>query len=467
MKQLCRIISIVLAMVLVLGFFGCTQTPAETTPGTTAPQQTTPSTTAPEATVPPTSAPAETEPPATEPEEPAIAPEDLAVTVNPVLQARRDAAEAYMRQMATYIWRATEDFSYTGSGALLTDEDLKNYTGSVFNIKAGRLYRGIPYSYSGSSAWNFYDYADGVGEDGVPTVSGLSWRALNGTQSNGARLGNDCSSSVQLAWNYIGGKFTKSDTSKMVFSRGFLPVGEYERNTSINEDTINLCSKNGAQTMFAAYAQLQKADAVVKREETFGHAIMVVGVRVVFNADGTINGNSSTATLLHQTSRYALPENFYYDQELGEPVYMFYGVDDVYSFQELYELGYLPITCDALVDPEAGTEEFVHDSEKEHTFENILQGTFTSNRYLSSVEITITDKSGNVVMQASCYTPNAYGSINSTFVLAERFQNEMECVRHGELKLDELPPGTYHCTHVLRNAHGAEYTMRDFDFTIP
>ena len=32
MKQLCRIISIVLAMVLVLGFFGCTQTPAETTP---------------------------------------------------------------------------------------------------------------------------------------------------------------------------------------------------------------------------------------------------------------------------------------------------------------------------------------------------------------------------------------------------------------------------------------------------
>jgi len=466
MNQTLRIISIVLAMVLVLGLFGCTQAPTETTPGTTAPQQTTPSTTAPEATVPPATAPAETEPPATEPAQPVITPADLAVTIDPVLQTRRDAAEAYMREMATYIWRATEDFSYTGSSTVLTDEALENYTGSVFNIKAGRLYRGIPYSYSGGSAWNFYDYADEVGEDGIPTASGLSWRALNGTQNNGARLGNDCSTSVQQAWNYIGGKFQKSDTSTMVFSRGFLPVGEYERSTSKNADTPNVCINNGEQTMFAAYAQMQKADAVVKRVETFGHTMMVVDARAVFNAAGTINGNSSTATVLHQTSRYALQENFYYDQELGEPVYMFYGVDDVYSFQELYELGYLPITCDALVDPEAGTEEFVHDSEKEHTFENILQGTFTSNRYLSSVEITITDKSGNVVMQASCYTPNAYSSINSTFVLAERFQHEKEWVRHGELKLDELTPGTYHCTHVLRNAHGVEYTMRDFDFTI-
>ena len=74
-----------------------------------------------------------------------------------VISQRRDAAESYMRKMATYMWRAEEDIFYTRDSKVLTEEDLENFTGDVLKIKKGRLYRGIPYSYAGASAWNFYD----------------------------------------------------------------------------------------------------------------------------------------------------------------------------------------------------------------------------------------------------------------------------------------------------------------------
>ena len=56
MKQILRVISLVMSVVLLLCTLGCAKEPVETTPGTTSPQQTTPST---EATVPTTTAPEE------------------------------------------------------------------------------------------------------------------------------------------------------------------------------------------------------------------------------------------------------------------------------------------------------------------------------------------------------------------------------------------------------------------------
>ena len=465
MNQTLRIISIVLAMVLVLGLFGCTQAPAETTPDTTAPQQTTPSTTAPETTVPPTTAPAETEPPATEPEEPAIAPEDLAVTVNPVLQARRDAAEAYMREMATFLWSPDEDVIYALSSDIQTEEEAADFEGTVYRYKAGELYMGIPYTNSRSPAVNFYDYASEPDENGIHTITGLHSRCLGGGENGGSRVGNDCCSSIQQAWNYIGADIKPTFTVQMKSGSGYLNVGSYYRNEGAPQ-TINNCIENGEQVMFASYAFLQKADAVVKYNDRIGHAMMIVDVRTVFNGDNTIDPQRSYVTVLHQTNYYSGKDRSIYDPELGKEVHITYGVDDVFTFQYLFDNGYLPITCDVLIDPDAGFETFVHDTETEHTFETILKGAFSSNRLLSNATITITDKNGEVVTAAMRYSLSQRRTKNFKIDLAERFGSASYGVDWGDLNLKDLAPGTYHCTHVLRDAHGVEYTMRDFDFTI-
>ena len=38
--------------------------------------------------------------------------------------------------------------------------------------------------------------------------------------------------------------------------------------------------------------------------------------------------------------------------------------------------------------------------------------------------------------------------------------------QRGKINLSELAPGNYHCTHTLRDAHGENHIMRDFDFTV-
>ncbi len=386
-----------------------------------------------------------------------------------LLQSRRDAAESYMRDMATVLWRATEDLTWTTDSSLETEEDLAAYMEekTPMVIRAGRLYRGIPYSYAGAPAGNFSLYFGEVDDKGVPTVSGLHWRSLNGSATKAvARVGNDCSGAVQLAWEYVGGNFTLASTEFMVQGLGYIPVGEYEADPTINTDTTKTANENGGDVMFAAYAQLQKADAVVQRKDGAGHTMMVTSVHVEYTADGNIDGMNSYITVLHQTSSYLKKETHEYDEALGEDVYQTYGVDDKYTFLNLFGSGYLPVTCDVLVDPDATPKEiWFKDSLTEHTMENIFEGAFTSNGIMGCVIITITDANGQEVGKQICFHQRRTKNETITFDLS-RFGTDPEFVQIGKIDLSQLTPGTYHCTHVLTDGHGGEHTMRDFDFTV-
>ena len=388
---------------------------------------------------------------------------------DPILMERRDAAEAYMREMATVLWRATEDLAWTKDSTLVTEEDLAAYCEekTPMKIYAGRLYRGVPYSYSGAPAGNFYTFFNGEDEKGYPTATGLHWRNLNGSSTKaGSRVGNDCSGAVQLAWESVGGNFTRASTAEMTQTYGYLPVGDYETEVLEYVDTPAITEKNGGEVMFAAYAQLQKADAVVRRADGAGHTMMVVDVHVEYTADGTIDGMNSYITVLHQTSSYLLKEAYEYDATIGEDVYQTFGVDDKYTFLNLLGSGYLPITCDVLVDSEATPlEPWYKDSETEYTKDNIFAGKFTSNAMIARVTVTITDAEGREVGKKLCFGRRQARMEEAYFEL-DWFNTEEEFNLLGELDLESLTPGTYHCTHVLTDAHGGEHTMRDFDFTV-
>ena len=385
-----------------------------------------------------------------------------------LLQSRRDAAEKYMRSMANVLWRATEDLTWTTKHHIVNEELLAEYSKEKNPLKvfAGHLYRGIPYSFSGCSPYTFFKFLGEKDEKGYPKVEGLHWRNLNGGAKSTGRIGNDCSSSVQQSWASIGANFTPAGTGSMVPSLGYIPVGNYKNDYTEYEDTVRIVAENGKEVMFEAYTKLQNADAIVRRQDNAGHTMMIASVNVVYNEQGAIDGEKSYVTVVHQTAAYLREQAFEYDEAIGEDVYKVYGIDDVYTFDTLIEKGYLPVTCDLLVDPKAKPKEvWIKDSVTEYCFENILEGEFTSNEPMSFVNIVITDQEGVEVGNQTCFYIRQSQRNVFKFPMSQ-FITEPDFNKLGTLELNKLTPGTYHCTHTLTGLFGNKHVMRDFDFII-
>lgn len=385
-----------------------------------------------------------------QPPSPALTPEEQAV-----LQQRRDTAEATMRAMATVLWQAQEDVEYSLSSGVPYAEAAAN---KQLAVRAGRIYRGMIYSYGNSSLEAFMGYT-GTPEKGVYPLSGMDWLAVGG-KSSLPRIGNDCSGALVSAWNSTGATVPAKATNLMCADNGFLPVGEYVSDPAKNADTHLVTTRqNGEQVMFRAYAQLQKADGVVRRKGSSGHARMVVRTHTEYNEDGSINGDRSYIIALEQTSTLQRGEKQVFDTRLQRMVYAIYGVDVMYSYRKLCADGYLPITCRALIDPTPFPEPQVTDSLTAYSAGTLLTGTLTATRCISYVTVTITDGEGNTVSQAA--TPAVRGKLTS-FDMS--LLSGEQGVRGG-VDLTALEPGGYHCTTVCRLLSGEEITVRSFDFS--
>jgi len=204
-------------------------------------------------------------------------PTGLSAEEQAVLQERRDVAEGYMRSMATVLWRAGESVDYfKGQGDL--------------HIVEGRLYRGIPYAYCAGNDSVFLGFSQGQ-EDGIHQIQGLTMDLMGRNDDKVRRVGNDCSGSILVSWAQVATSFQSKNTQYMVPENGFLRVGEYKSSDTDNAKSEEMCVENGPIVMYNAYAQLQKADAVVHRTATYGHVMMVTSVHVEYNSKGNIDGN--------------------------------------------------------------------------------------------------------------------------------------------------------------------------------
>jgi hypothetical protein len=83
-----------------------------------------------------------------------------------------------------------------------------------------------------------------------------------------------------------------------------------------------------------------------------------------------------------------------FDEKLGREVHVFCGVDREWSYSYLLEKGYLPVTCQELIDPTPLEEEVIEDSLQTFTVKEILSGTLNSNYRISHVVVTIFDENG-------------------------------------------------------------------------
>ncbi len=379
-----------------------------------------------------------------------------------ILAQRRDQAESYMRHMATLLWRAEEDITYSNSTKSV---DPSVETKDIVQIKAGRLYRGLPYSHAAGDANSFLEYAGEPNDQGIYTISGLTWQPLNGGNTV-ARVGNDCAAAVNAAWGSLGNSLVKCSTTRLMTEKyGYLRVGEYMCDLNEHGYSFPVCEANGTDVMFKAYAQLQKADAVVRRNEANnnGHSMMIVTVNVERNTDNSINGTRSYVTVLEQTSGKIEQQHCTYDKTLGEDVYTTYLIDKKYSFIDLYGQGYMPITCKELVDPSPIEDATVTDSITEPNLQNLFEGTLTTTRFLSAVTITITDSEGKEVQKCASSPTNRDGCY--AFEMKTFVEDRPEVLR-GALNTEELAAGTYHCKVECRLVSGDILTAREFDFTV-
>lgn len=373
-----------------------------------------------------------------------------------ILLERRQQVVAKMRQMGDLHWRATEDVKYRISS-----------TGRWVEFKAGRVYRGIPYAHARSDENTFLEFAGEPDEKGIYPISGLTATHM-GNGSIYARIGNDCSGSVNFSWSSVGADITGTQSSRyMIEANGYLKVGNYEY-TPTDDGRIGISKEivaaNGKEVMFEAYAKVQPGDGLDTTTASGGHVILVVDKHVVYNADGSINGELSYIHTLEQTPGPVsiTVQKHSYNAELDEIVYDIY-IEKNMTFNQVYSSGYLPITVNVLVDPTPVAEPSVTDtlSPEEYTYENLFKGELICSRMISSVTITVTDGNGQVFS----YTGSGIRASIRTYNM-QNFLTEDPAVMRGSLDLDKLVSGNnYHCTVVVQLASGDTITVRDFDFT--
>ena len=308
-------------------------------------------------------------------------------TVKPLPEAQqklRDRVVAEMYEMATIEWYTSENL-YHDCACLLT------ICHGIF--EEGKLHVGVPYNHKGNSMARF-QYClteDNTVRDWVyPFVSYDGYDLY---------MGNDCSSAIQHAW------WTVSNTTdlirctymhpKFMEQNGCIPVGEWNWTVGIDEKgnkyTANYTKPyalaSGTQTMYEAYAQMHMGDAYSMLSDKGGHTRMAVAEPVVVrDENGLINGKLSFVKSVEQGGPNVI-----------EPYYCSWNVDKEYTFQQLFDGGYLPVTCEELLTGEMEPVEVTFEGGVDGKM-GMVCGEIKSNYFLDGAQLVITDSQGNVVL---------------------------------------------------------------------
>lgn len=284
---------------------------------------------------------------------------------------RKDIVD-YMKSMALIPWTPSEDFSLNGD---------HNTWGVDLNFKKGGAYLGLPYTRAFSDLDGFAKHV----EDGVYKGPCGDYNTMPG---------NNCSSSCDTSWRRYLISTTEATYTYVpgYNNKTIMPVGSYTYPEN-NRDTAKIIAENGREAMFEAYALCRPADAIVKwlDSRTAGHARMVSEDAVVVrNNSGKINGSRSYLKVVEQTNKLTSSQG-------KQSTWL---VDKVYTFNELCDDSYVPVTPTVFADGKTETP-FISYTDG-NTADNIaasLMGTVESNYRISTLEMTVTDGDGKVVKE--------------------------------------------------------------------
>ena len=284
-------------------------------------------------------------------------------------QLRQTAVQA-MRDLLSVQWCSPDGLGY-----------YKNGSKKFFEYPRNMTLGGVMYSGASSGLFQFLEYYNF--ETGEFVHPGTAEQVRD-------TLGTACADSLLWSWSTVCNSFSCGYyPSTMVPANGFIPVGSYSIDKSINSlykmPTDKIIEKNGQTVMAESYAQVLPADVLVS--STDDHGIMAIEEPVVkYAADGSIDTEASYVMI--QDQRGGIGQGFYEVYKEDYKVYHSGRISEKYTFAQLLEQNYIPITAPEFTGAKAYEEPVVTVEGGEATSaEELLKLTVKSNYPLAVVNI--------------------------------------------------------------------------------
>ncbi|MBR5314927.1 MAG: hypothetical protein IKU45_05910 [Clostridia bacterium] len=346
----------------------------------------------------------------------------------------RDVVVDYMYEMANIKWTPAEDIDST-------------QVHSSLYYKKGETYYGIMYVTGSRTLTDADEFREQLDENGVYT----------GPANAQSGFGNHCSSAIRLAYDQVSTSVKFGYTGEMIpmKNKGMLPLGNYKHENAY-QTSYGIFDANPDKNVFIeGYALLQKGDAILtcwpkandpNSAET-GHARMILSVDIVKTAAGKINPHKSTVTTIEQTSSF--------DKQAKDGINTTWYVEHVYTFNDLLEDKYIPLTIEAFNETPETTEFSV---KSVNTAKNVTSGHLRGvirSTYLpiKSVTAEVLDANGDVVVSQTIKNP----------------PQDPTVFQFNNAKADEgfttLEAGSYQYTITVNTTYGSA-KVHQIDFTV-
>ncbi len=249
------------------------------------------------------------------------------------------------------------------------------------------VYCGLPYDDAGLSLIHFYEYYDPA--TGLFTFEG-------DPQLIDTSVGNSCAGSVTAAMATVSPSIRGFVTYKMIPFYGFVPVGPYEFPVGITSlkdyETQVITEQNGPEVMYASYAMILPADGLTSRPDD--HAIMAIEpAHVEYDAAGNIDPDKSYIVIQDQRGGSG---KGYYTQTIDGVDYHYSGRTYAeYTFKELFDLAYIPVTAPEFVGLKEYVAPYVSFDRPDCTLEDVSLGIATSPYTIYIGRMLLVDQNGN------------------------------------------------------------------------
>ena len=328
-----------------------------------------------------------------------------AVEAFPMATSRMSTEE--LRDLCVDFFRFSQTFVWTPSETLTLGE--KAYS------KGGR-YGGFPYLTN--ACGNVYRLLDCIDPaTGIMTVTPAM-------KSSPELFFNQCAWGAFWGWGRVVNSADYYWTATMTQKNGFLPVGPYTYDASIEsfqnqKSTTQIILENGNDVMFASYAALHKADGVVNYitgpGDSAGHVMMVAEEPTVVQNGGVIDARQSFVKVHHQFSTPLTRK----DSE--QKTYHCEGrVDEVFTFEKLVQQGYLPFTFAEFLgtDPVEPGDVSISLSSESVTPDALIGAVVRTNYLISDLSFDVTDTAGKSLLSFA-FLPDHTQIRSKTIALSE------------------------------------------------
>ena len=327
------------------------------------------------------------------------------------LELRLKAVKAF-EDVLSVRWSLSTEITYNKTGPV---------SNKTFHHDADVTYAGTIYSNANTGLFQFLEFYDF--ETGRINYPG-------DVEEFKETLGASCADAmiwgVTAVCNSITGPYYPVS---MVYKNGYLPVGDYTYDFTITSynllPTYKIVEENGKDVILDAYTKVRPGDMFTSTPDN--HGMMAISVpTVIYAQDGSIDLEKSYVMI--QDQRGGQGAGFYEVQEGGETIRYSGRTSAKFTFANLLEKSYLPVTTAEFMgikEYEAGTAKIDKECK---TTADLLSATVSSNYPLAVVNVIAADQFGNEqVIGRKLFSGGNRGGVPREFALSE-----LECLAEME-----------------------------------